>query len=100
MGSLRHLHSDLRFVVHGLTYVSSALAFIGLAGTAGLILGSRATEYRTISFGVVGIAMLFVVAGRFLLVSFLLRHWRSTQKRSASGRPRWSRDLWDDQPDG
>jgi hypothetical protein len=100
MGYPRHLPSDLRFVVHGLIYVSSALAFIGLAVTAGLILGSRATEYRTLSFGVVGIAMLFVVAGHFLLVSFLLRHWRSTRKLSAFGRPRWSPDLWDDRLDG
>jgi hypothetical protein len=99
MGYPRQLHSDTRFVVHGLLYVCSALTFIGLAVTSAVILGSRVTEYRTVSFGVAGIAMLFVVVGYFLLVSFLLRHWRSRQKLSASSRPCRSWDLWDDLPD-
>jgi hypothetical protein len=100
MGHPRHLHSDPRFVAHGIVYVCSSLAFIGLAVISGLILGSRVTEYKTISSGVVGIAMLFLVTGNFLLMSFLLRHWRSTRKPSASGRLGWSQDLWDDQLDG
>jgi hypothetical protein len=100
MGYPRELHSDSRFVVHGLLYVWSALAFMGLAATTSLILGSRVTEYRTLSFGVAWIAALFVVAGSFLLGSFLLRHWRSTRKLEASGCPHRSWDLWDDQLDG
>jgi len=102
MGKARHLHihSDSRLVAHGLIYVCSALAFIVLAVTAGVILGSRVTEFRTLSFGVAGIAMLFVMAGNVLLASFLWRHWRSQRKPSTSGSAQWSRDVWDDQLDG
>jgi hypothetical protein len=73
---------------------------MGLAVTSAVILGDRVTEYKRISFGVAALGMLFVVAGYFLLGSFLLRHWRSTRKVAASSRPRRSWDLWDDQLDG
>jgi hypothetical protein len=73
---------------------------MSLVVTFATIVGDRVTESRRISFGVAGIAMLFVVAGEFLLVSFLLRHWRSTRKLPASCRSGCSRDLWDDQLDG
>jgi hypothetical protein len=91
--------SDPRFVAQGLIYVHSALAFIGLAGAFAAILGSRVTEYRSISFGVAGIAMLLLVAGISLLVTFFLRHWRSMSKPTAPGHPRQALDLWDDQLD-
>ena len=100
MSDPRLIHSDRRFVTQGLLYVFSALAFMGFLVTSAVILGPRITEYRTLSFGVAGIAMIFVVVGVFLLVSFDLRRWRSMQKLSAPGRSHGSRGLWDDQLDG
>jgi hypothetical protein len=102
MGNARHLHihSESRFVMHGLIYVSSALVFMSLAVSSGIILGSRVTEFRTLSFGVAGIALLFVLSGNVLLASFLLRRWRSQRKPATWGGARWSRDVWDDHLDG
>jgi hypothetical protein len=100
MGYPQHLYSDRRFVAHGVLYVCSAWAFMALVVTSAGILGARVTEYRCISFGVVGKAMLFFAAGISLLASFVLRHWRFKRKLLDFGRPGWSRDLWDDHLDG
>jgi hypothetical protein len=95
----RPIHSDQRFVMHGLAYVASAVAFMVLAVTTGVILGSRMTEYPTSSLGIAVIAMLFLVVGNGILTTFLLRHWRSMQKPSRPGCYRRSSDLWDAQID-
>ena len=100
MGYPQCLYSDRHFVVQGLLYVCGALAFMGVVVTFAVLLGARVTEYQTISFGVAGIAMLFVAVGIYLLASFQLREWRSLQKSSDPCHARRSRDLWDDQLDG
>jgi hypothetical protein len=100
LGDSRHLQSDRRFVVHGLLYVFSALVFIGLAVASSVILGSRVVESRILSFGVVQVALIFFVAGVSLVVSFVLRRWRSTQNLSGRGHTRWSRVLRDDELEG
>ena len=100
MGNPRHLHSDQGFVVHGLLYVWDRFAFMGLAVMTGVILASHVIEYATISFGVFGIVMTFVMVGIYLLGSFLLRQWRSIGKLLKPDRIPPARDLWDDQLDG
>jgi hypothetical protein len=86
-------------VKHGLVYVASAVVFMVLAVSIAVILGSRTTEYPTISLGVAVIAMLFLVVGNGILTTFLLRQWRSKRKPSRPGYYRRSSDLWDAQID-
>ena len=85
MGYPRHYHSDQRFVRHGLLYVS-AFTFMGLAATSAFILGDRASEYRTISFGVAAIAFFLLMVGISLLATFLLRYPPSMKKVSTPDR--------------
>ena len=99
MADPRPIQSDQRFMMHGLVYVASAVVFMVLAVTTGVTLGSRTTEYPTISLGVAVIAMLFLVVGNGILTTFLLRHWRSMRKPSRPGYYRRSSDLWDAQID-
>jgi hypothetical protein len=86
--------------MHGLLYVASAFAFLLLAVTTSIILGSRTTEYPTISSGIALVAMLLLVVGTWILTAYLLRNRRSTHKPSPPGYDRRSSDLWDTQIDG
>jgi len=100
MGYPQRPDVDSRFVAHGILYVYSALAFIGLAVSIGATLGSRLPVHGIIPYGMTGIAMIFLLTGFFLLASFFFRRVVLRSTRGFSGKTDRYDGVWDEQLDG
>ncbi len=92
--------TDSRFAAAGLVYVCCSLAFIVLAVTIAVALGSRFVDLRMLSFGIAGVAAILFSVGVSLLTAFFFRHFASRPAQEFSDATSKSGDLWDDQLDG